>query len=403
MKILKKDFPIFSSPHGHPDLVYCDSAAGSQKPRQVIDRIDDFYRYEYAPIARGVYTLAEKATEHYEQVRIKVQEFIGAEHLSEVVFTKGATEGINLIAYSWGLNNLTKGDEIVLTELEHHANILPWQFVAQQTGAVIKWIPVTSEGDLDYEQVTKIITKKAKLVAVSAWSNVLGIEIDLDTIIQEAKKVGARVLIDAAQAAPRMRLNAHQRGCDFLVFSGHKMLSGSGVGVLYVRSDLHARLTPFEYGGGMVFSVNQKQSKWRDMPHRLEAGSQSAAQVLGLGRAIDYLQHNVDFVELREHEAALCSQLLDGLEDFKQIRVLGPLEKIRQGGSAVTFVVKDMHAHDVAAHFDTYQICVRAGNHCAQPLHDKLGIANSVRVSFYLYNTSHDVDAIVVALSALLG
>ena len=398
MKNLKSDFPFFDK----NDLVYCDSAATSHKPQSVIDRLVKFYSYENAPVHRGLYTLAEKATEQFEEVREEVKDFIGASDASEIVFTHGATEGINMVVKSWARHNLKEGDEIVLTELEHHANILPWQQLALEKKLIINYIPITSDGDLDYSKLEIVITAQTKVVAVASSSNVTGGVIDVDRIAMVAHSVGARLVVDASQSAPRTKLSVSERGFDFLVFSSHKVLGPTGLGVLFVKKELHPSMAPYIFGGGMVFSVTSEKSVWREMPYRCEAGTPPIAQVIGFGASLRYLKNNVDFDKLKKHEAALCSRLLDGLAEFEQVKILGPINKLRQSGHIVSFVVEGMHAHDVAVAFDQMGIIVRAGHHCAQPLHEKLGVSSSVRVSFYLYNTVEDVEKILIALKRII-
>ena len=398
MNNLRKDFPIF----GDNKLVYCDSAATSQKPQQVIDALVDFYSYHNAPVHRGIYTLAEEATERYEAVRRQVAKFIGAPSATEIVFTKGATESINLVAESWAAYNLQAGDEIVLSQLEHHANIVPWQKIAQTHGVILRWIPILPDGTLNLSDLSTIINQKTKLVAITQSSNALGTQVDLVPIIKQARVVGARVLVDAAQSVPHQKVDVLALDCDFLVFSGHKMLGPTGVGVLYIKKDLHDSVQPYQRGGSMVFDVSFERATWRQMPHMLEAGTPPIAQVIGLGAAINYLEQYVDFNQLQKHEALLCEQLIDGLQQIPKITILGPLNQLKKSGHLVSFIVNDIHAHDIAAYLNTYSICVRAGHHCAQPLHTALKCESSVRASFYVYNTQQEVESIVNALKKLL-
>jgi cysteine desulfurase/selenocysteine lyase len=421
------------------DIVYVDNASTTQKPQVVIDAITNFYAYHNANVGRGVYPLAEQATQLYEDTREKVQKFIGARHASEIIFTKGATEGINLVAQTWALAHIRPGEEIVVSELEHHANLLPWQQVARITGAVLKFIPVIqdtdfinqlrsdsgsqvnrgsetnldsqvnlnsqgdsgNQGDLDYSTLDTLITHKTKLIAVTHVSHALGTHVDIARIAAHAQRVGAKLLVDAAQSAPHQEINVQELGCDFLVFSGHKMLGPTGVGVLYIRAELHGQLQPYQRGGGMVHAVDWHDASWAKMPHLLEAGTPPIAQVIGLGAAIDYLR-SLDRAATAQHEAELCAKLIEGLSVLPGVRILGPIAQLRVSGHLVSFVVEHMHAHDVAAYLGSRGICVRAGHHCAQPLATALCYVASVRVSFYLYNTEHEVNYIVKVLQELV-
>lgn len=392
----RKDFPLIID----SGIVYCDNAATTQKPESVIKALDVFYRSTNAPVHRGFYALAEKATEQFEQAREKVRQFLGAAETCEIVFTRGATEGVNTVVHAWGEKNLNKGDEIVLSEVEHHSMLVPWQQFARERGCVLKFIPADSDGVLDYTTLSSVITSKTKFVGISAGSNVIGVASDVEPVIRRAHEVGAVVLVDGAQMAPRMRYHMQKLECDFFVFSGHKMLGPTGIGVLYIKKALHASLKPFLYGGSMVLSVDWQESEWRGMPDLLEAGTPAIAQVIGLGAALDYLQA-VDFEWLQKHETLLTARFIEGVEKISDIRILGPLEQMKQSGHLVSFVVKGMHAHDVAAYLDQFHVAVRAGHHCAQPIHNKLGVPGSVRASFYLYNTERDVEILVDALKKL--
>lgn len=392
----KKDFPFFSK----SNVIYCDSGATSHKPSVVIDTMTNFMAYENAPVHRGIYALAEAATKRFEDVREQLCRFIGAAEPSEIVFTRGSTESLNLIVDAWGEGHLKKGDEIVVSELEHHALLVPWQQFAKAHGAILKFIPILPTGEIDYASLSSVITKKTKLVGVTAGSNVIGIATKVEPIIAQAKKVGARTIIDAAQMLPRERFDVQKLGCDFLAFSGHKMLGPTGIGGLYIKKELHPELQPYMVGGSMVFSVDWQDSRWREMPQLLEAGTPSIAEVIGLGAAITYLE-NVDFKELALHEAALSKRLIEGIVPINGVRILGPVEKLMKEGHLVSFVVDGVHPYDVASFLDKYQIAVRAGHHCAQPLHTKLGVSGSVRASFYLYNTMDDVEAIIAALKEM--
>jgi cysteine desulfurase/selenocysteine lyase len=394
----KKDFPIFQL-HNKP-LIYLDNAATSHKPQSVLDAMVQFYTHHNANVQRGLYDLGEQATHHYEQAREVVAQFIHAEP-HEIVFTQGTTHGINLVAKSWARHMLKAGDVIVLTELEHHSNLLPWQQIAQETGVELQFIPITSEGALDLTHLDTIITNRTKLVACTHVSHVLGSHTDVATIVRAARSVGAKIVLDAAQSAPHQTINVKNLDVDFVAFSGHKLLGPTGIGVLYVNSTLHNQIQPQHVGGGMALNVDTHQSTFRDMPHALEAGTPPIAQAIGLAAAINYLTQKVDFSVLQQHEAQLCAQFIDGLNHISGITVFGLLKELKQRGHVVSFVVDNMHPHDVATYLNHYGICVRAGNHCAQPLMKKLGISGSVRVSFYLYNTTEDVAKILFALDTI--
>lgn len=398
----KNDFPIFTHEIRGHKLCYLDSASTSQKPKQVLDALMLFYTTHNANIHRGTYTLAEQATKAYEDVRKLMARFIGAGDTSEIIFTSGTTESINAVAATWGMTHIHAGDEIVVTELEHHSNLLPWQRLAEQRKATLIIIPVLSNGMLDMQKATDLITKKTKLVAVSQISNALGTHIDIKTIIKRAHQVGARVLIDAAQSVPHQKINVQEIDCDFLAFSGHKMLAPTGVGVLYIKKDLHDHMPPYQLGGGMVFEVGLQTAKWLRAPHKFEAGTPPIVQVIGLGAAIEYLNTQVHFEQLPQYEASLCAQLIDELLKIKKIRIYGPVEQLKQQGHMVSFTVDGMHGHDVAAYLDQFGICVRAGHHCAQPLMMKVGADALVRASFYgVYNSEKDVTKLIHALKKL--
>jgi len=398
-KALRNDFPILSQQaNGHP-LIYFDNAATTQKPQAVIDAELSFYTKNNANINRGIYQDAEIATQLYEQARTTVAQYIGA-HWQEVIFTKGTTESINFIATAWATRVLKPGDEIVLTELEHHANLIPWQIVAQQTGAQLKFIPITADGTLNMNVLDTIITAQTKLVACTHVSNALGTHVDIKTIIDRAHAVGAKILIDAAQSVPHQNIHVHELDCDFLVFSGHKMFGPTGVGVLYIKQQLHDHIEPYQFGGGMVFEVDWHTSTWARSPQKFEAGTPPVAQAIALGVAINYLQ-SLDLKKLQQHEAALCTRLIDGLQQIPGTQILGSIEQLKQQGHLVSFVKENIHAHDVAAYMDQYGIAVRAGHHCAQPLAKKLSIEGSTRVSFYAYNTIDEVDLFLSILKSL--
>jgi cysteine desulfurase/selenocysteine lyase len=393
MLFKKEDFPLLVS---HKTLSYLDNAATSQKPFACIEAISRFYSEYNAPVHRGIYSLAEEATGRYEDARISVARYCGA-HSDEIFFTKGATESINFIASSWASKMLKPGDEIIISELEHHANILPWLRLEAELGFIVKYIPTYAHGLLNYEAYGAMLTPRTKLVAITHTSNVLGTRIDLPFIIEQAKAVGAKVLVDACQAAGREHLSLNHLGADFVAFSGHKMLGPTGIGVLYIERNSQEEVSPYQLGGGMVQSVAFHGYELLKGPQRYEAGTPPIAQALGLEAAVTYLSQ-ISFDELKKYEAALCKRLIEGLIKLPSVRVLGPLEQLAQSGHMVSFVSSKAHAHDIAAFLDTESICVRAGNHCAQPLHARLNIEASVRVSFYGYSSAEEVDRLLTLL-----
>ena len=396
-KKLRADFPILSQKINGYLIAPCDNASTTHKPQSVIDSIVQFYTTTNANIYRGIHLFAEQATAMYEDARSKVAHFIGA-YSEEVIFTRGCTSGINFVAATWGDQHITAGDDIVVTELEHHANLLPWQRLVQKKGATLKFIPIFPDGSLDLSQLDSIITHKTKMVSIIHVSNAVGTHVDVAAIIARARAVGARILIDAAQSIAHQKINVHEMDCDFLVFSGHKVLGPTGIGVLYIKKELHDALPPYEVGGGMVNDVTRDTAIWTSAPHKFEAGTPPIAQAIGLGVAIDYLQRNIDFDDLQKYEAQLCERLIEGLSQFKQIKLLGPIAQLKQKGHVVSFFIDGHHSHDVAAFLDSRGVSVRAGHHCAQPFAKKLGYEASVRVSFYFYNTFEDVDRIIAAI-----
>ena len=390
------DFPLFSV---YPELIYLDNAATTQKPRLVVEALTRFYQESNAQVLRGIYELGERATEKYDSVRSLVARYCGAlPH--EIIFTRGATEGINFIASSWAAKNLKQGDEIILSVLEHHANILPWIELEQKLGIKVNYIPLTEDGLLDHEAYESMISSKTKLVSVTHTSNVLGTAVDLKRIIVFAHQVGAKVLVDATQAAGREYLQLRASGVDFAVFSGHKMLGPTGCGVLFISEGIQEQVAPYQLGGGMVHSVGFHDYTVARTPYRYEAGTPSIADSIALGAAIEYLM-SFSFEALKKHEAALCARFIKGLQQIPHITILGPIEQLTQRGHMVSFMSSKAHAHDVAAFLDRRGICVRAGNHCAQPLHTLLGVAASVRSSFYGYTRETDIDRVLEALDSI--
>ncbi len=398
---MRSNFPILHTRMSGKPLIYLDNAATTHKPQVVIDAITAFYTNHNASVHRGIYPLAENATQLYEQARATVAHFIGAQP-HEIVFTRGTTESINMVAPVWAAPMLNAGDEIVLTELEHHANLVVWQQLAKKKRLILRYIPVTQDGLLDMDSCASLITAKTKLVAVTHVSNALGTHVDVAQISNLAHAVGAKVLVDAAQSIAHQKVDVQALGADFLAFSGHKMLGPTGIGVLYINHELHKDLVPYQYGGGMVYSVDYQDASWRTMPHMLEAGTPDSAAVVGLAAAIDYITQHINFDALRAHEASLCTQLIEGLAAIAGITILGPQEQLKKQGHMVSFTVQGYHAHDVAAYLAKEGICVRAGHHCAQPLAVRMGVESSVRASFYGYNTPDEVDRLVEALKKLV-
>ncbi|MFH1831769.1 MAG: SufS family cysteine desulfurase [bacterium] len=402
VKNIKKDFPIFTH---HKNLVYLDSAATYQKSEQVIDAMSVFYKTSYASVHRALYKLAEDATEKYESVRDTVQVFINAQHREEIIFTSGTTESINFVAQAWACTNLKSGDEILVSEAEHHANMLPWQRVAQQTGAILKFIPINTQlfelENLDVLVAKKLINEKTKLVSVMQSSNIFG-DIwqpgALDALITHAHALGAKVLIDAAQSVVHMPIDIQKLQPDFLAFSGHKLMGPTGIGILYIRKNMHDFVQPYKVGGSMVHSVSCEVSSWAPSPQKFEAGTPPIVEVIGLGSALDYIKNNINFSELAQHETSLCSQLLEGLSQIDSVIIAGNIEKLKKHGHIVCFAVNGIHAHDIADYLGRHNIALRVGHHCAQPLVNKLGFDALIRVSFGAYNTSEDIQFLLAKL-----
>jgi len=395
-EIVKQDFPIFKRKvYGKP-LTYLDNAATTQKPRQVVDAIREFYQSYNANIHRGVYRLSIEATEAFENSRAKVAKFINAKD-SEVVFTKNATEALNLVAYSWGLSNLKEGDRIVLTEMEHHSNIVPWQLVSKYTGVVVDYIPIDEEGLLVCEELDRLLSLEPKVVSITHVSNVLGTINDVKEIVAKAHKVGALTVVDAAQSVPHMHVDVKELDCDFLAFSGHKALGPLGVGVLYGKRDLLKEMSPFLGGGDMISRVWLSGAEWNELPWKFEAGTSSVADVIGLGAAIDYL-NSIGMSRIRSHEVKLTMYALRRLSELKDLKVYGP-KNLDKRSAVISFNLSNIHPHDLATILDEEGIAIRAGHHCAMPLMTKLGVAATARASFYLYNSENDVDILMEGLN----
>jgi cysteine desulfurase/selenocysteine lyase len=400
---IRKDFPILDRQiRGGQPLIYLDSANTSQKPRQVLDTVTEFYERHNANIHRASHQLGEEATEAYEGARIKAGEFIGARDETEIVFTKNISEAINLVAYSIsnatasrpgaGRFSLRPGDEVVITEMEHHSNIVPWQLLCERTGATLRWFGVTPDGRLDTSGIGDLITERTKLVALVHQSNVLGTINPVRQIADAAHAVGALVLVDAAQSVPHMAVDVTELGADFLGFTGHKMCAPTGIGVLWGRAELLEEMPPFLGGGEMIETVAMDRTTFAPPPHKFEAGTMPIAQAVGLGAAIDYL-NDVGRDAIRAHELQLLEHTLDLLGAIDGVRILGPTRAAGRG-SAVSFTVEGVHPHDVSQVLDDLGIEVRAGHHCAWPLHRAFGVQSSTRASFYLYNVREEADAL---------
>ena len=396
----KKDFPIFARKvRGGNPLIYLDSGATSQKPESVISAEANFYRTINAAVHRGAHLLAEEASEAYESARANVAKFIGA-NTDEVVFTKSATESLNMVAYSLGnpgsTPHISAGDEIVVSEMEHHANLIPWQQLAKRTGAKLNWFSITKDGRLDLSDISKVITKKTKIVAITHQSNVFGTIVPLTKIIKAAHSVGALVVLDACQSAPHFAIDVKKLDVDFLAFSGHKTLGPTGVGVLWGKAEVLEKLEPALFGGSMVDSVTMEGATWASAPRKFEAGVPNMAQAVGLSAAIDYL-NIVGMDKIFEHEQELTQQLLTGLSKISGVNVVGPLDMKDRGG-VISFTVDGVHPHDVGQVLDQYGIAVRTGHHCAWPLMKKLNLVGTTRASFHLYNNSDDINALLEAI-----
>jgi cysteine desulfurase / selenocysteine lyase len=393
---IRNDFPILNQSFYGKPLVYLDSGATSQKPVQVIDAITDFYQNRSANIHRGIYVLSAEATEAYDSVRHKIAQFINAKSWREIIFTKNATEAINLVAYTWGLENIKPGDAILTTEMEHHANLVPWQQLCARTGAELRLIPVSPQGQLEMDKLGDLLDNTVKLVAVTAMSNVLGTINPVQEITEMAHEVGALVLIDGAQSVPHMPVDVQEGDFDFLAFSSHKMCGPTGVGVLYGKKHILDAMPPFLFGGDMISKVGFQESTWAEVPQKFEAGTPPIAEVIGLGAAIDYLC-NIGMKNVRKHEIDLTAYALKILSQVEGVQLLGPNDpSIR--GSALSFTFGGVHPHDLASILDREAIAIRAGHHCAMPLHKKLGIPASARASFYIYNTTEDIDKLIGGL-----
>lgn len=395
---IRKDFPILKRlVRDNKPLVYLDNASTTQKPNQVIDAINDYYKNHNANIHRAVYALAEEATEAYEATRDKIAKFLNIPSRDEIIFVRGTTEAINLVAYAWGRTHIKEGDIIVTTEYEHHSNIVPWQLLTQEKGAKLEYIGMDDNGELILDDLDKYLaTGKVKLVAFSLMSNVLGTITDSDKIISKCKEAGVLTLIDGAQAVPHMQVDIASLGCDFFAFSGHKMLGPTGIGVLWVRKSVLETMNPFHGGGDMIREVHKYETTWNDLPYKFEAGTPNIADVVGFGAAIDYLT-KMGIDNVRQHEIELTQYALEKMSKVKGITIYGTKDISKRGG-VISFNFHDVHPHDVAHIIDREGVAIRSGHHCAQVLMERMNVAATNRASFYIYNTKEDVDKLVQSL-----
>ncbi|CAM5539754.1 MULTISPECIES: cysteine desulfurase [Bacillus] len=393
IKDVREQFPILHQQVNGHDLVYLDSAATSQKPRVVIDAMNEYYRSYNSNVHRGVHTLGTKATDAYEGAREKVRAFIRASSVQEIIFTRGTTTALNTVAISYARANLKEGDEIVITHMEHHANIIPWQQAAKATGATLKYIPLQEDGTLSLEDVKQTITHQTKIVAVTHVSNVLGTINPIKEIAKIAHDHGAIIVVDGAQSTPHMQIDVQDLDCDFFAFSGHKMCGPTGIGVLYGKKDLLNNMEPAEFGGEMIDFVDLYDSTWKELPWKFEAGTPIIAGAVGLGKAIDFL-NDIGMEEVSRYEHQLATYALERFKELDGATVYGPQHR----AGLVTFNLDDVHPHDASTVLDTEGVAIRAGHHCAQPLMKWLGVSATARASFYLYNTEEEIDQLIAAL-----
>ena len=396
---IRKDFPILKrTVRDNKPLVYLDNASTTQKPNQVIDAITDYYQNHNANIHRAVYALAEESTEAYETARDKIANFVNVKNRQEIIFVRGTTEAINLVAYAWGRSHVDEGDIIVTTEYEHHSNIVPWQLLTQEKRAKLEYIGMDDNGELNLDDLDKYLaTGKVKLVTFSLMSNVLGTITDAKKIIEKCKAAGVLTLIDGAQAVPHMKVDLDTLGCDFFAFSGHKMLAPTGVGILWVRKSVLQTMNPFHGGGDMIREVHKYETTWNELPYKFEAGTPNIADVIGFGAAIDYLT-KIGMDNVRQHEIELTKYAMEKFAKIPGLQIYGTKDIAKRGG-VISFNFADVHPHDVADIIDKEGISLRSGHHCAQVLMERLNVAATSRASFYIYNTKEDVDALIDSLN----
>jgi len=394
---IRKDFPIFNDLN--KPFIYLDSASTSQKPQKVIDTISSYYNSYTANVHRALYSIGEKATDEYENVRLLVKKMLNVPDSHSVIFTSGTTESINLIAYSWGLKNLKKADNVLITEMEHHSNIIPWQLITKKTNSSLNYIPLCNNGTLNTESMNEQLLSSTKIISISHQSNVFGTINSIKNIIDKAKSMDILTLIDGAQAVPHLEVDLAELDSDFYVFSGHKMLGPTGVGVLIGRNELLEEMEPFLGGGEMINKVNMHESTWNEIPWKFEAGTPKVAQVIGLGAAIKYLM-NIGLENIHNHEQGLLQYALDILEQNENIILYGnPPER----GAVIPFNLKNIHAHDLAKFLDLDGICIRAGHHCAQPIMDYLNVSSTARISMNIYNDENDIDILAAGIKKTIS
>jgi len=393
---IRADFPILQREvyPGVP-LIFLDSAASSQRPSQVIEAMDDYYRLHHANVHRGIHRLSEEATGLYEDARARIAQFINAEGPCQVIYVRNATEAFNLVAYSWGRVNIQEGDEILLTEMEHHANLVPWQMLAEEKGAVLRYVPFLDDGTLDLSTLPDLLTEKTKLFSFTAVSNVFGTIIPVRQLVDAAHAVGALAMVDAAQAVPHMPVDVQEWDCDFMAFSGHKMCGPTGIGILYGKREILEEMPPFMGGGDMILRVNFEGATWNELPWKFEAGTPSIAEAIGLGAAVDYLT-DLGMDEVHTYEQFITGYALEALSEVPGLRHFGP--SAAQKGGVAAFTLAGIHPHDVADILDKQGIALRAGHHCAMPLHHRCGISATTRASFYIHTTTEEIDKLIAGL-----
>ena len=396
---IRKDFPFLEAENGENPLVYFDNASTTQKPIQVLNKLDQFYRKSNANVHRGVYRLSQQATDAYENARKKIAGFINAKDDRSIIFTRGTTESINLVAYAWAQQQLKPGDEILVTEIEHHSNLVPWQITAERTGAVLKYIPLNDDLELDLEKLEKYFTPKTKVFALIHKSNTLGKLNPVQKLIRHAKTVGAITVVDGAQSVPHTTVDVQQLGCDFFAFSGHKILGPTGVGILFGKPELLESMEPFQSGGEMIEKVTMTHSTWNDIPWKFEAGTPNIAQAVGLGKALDFLQ-NISMKKVEEHIGELTEYGMKKLNEINGVRIYN---KKNIHGGIISFNVDGVHPHDLAQFLDQDNIAIRTGHHCTQPIMKKLGVSGTARISFYIYNTKEEIDKLCGCMKSTLN
>ena len=394
--VLRRDFPILNQRINGKSLVYFDNGATTQKPQQVIDRITEYYKSENANVHRGIHQLSTRATRAYEESRIRIARFIGAPSPKQIIFTRGTTEGINLVANAWGRKFISRDDEIILSEMEHHSNLIPWQMLAREVGAHLKFIPFKPDGTIDFPVFEQLLCGRTKLIAITHMSNVFGTINPIKRIISMAHDRGVPVLLDAAQSVPHLPVNVEVLDCDFLAFSGHKMLGPTGIGVLYAKSQILENMNPYQGGGDMISSVWLEDATWNEIPYKFEAGTPNIAGAIGLAAAVDYLE-KIGMVNIALYEQGLTTYALEKIQTLKDIVVYGAAP---ERGGVISFNLGSIHPHDLSQFLDQQGIAVRAGHHCAQPIMRKLNIAATTRISLYFYNTREEIDYCLQQLNA---